>query len=145
MIYDLSSKLSRASFRVKCEQLTGKGARVELAEKRPKRTNQQNRYLHLILGWFALYSGYTRDYVKQEVFKRHVNSRLFLATRTNSRGETYGTLRSTSDVSTGELTTAIERFRDWVAQEWGVYLPEPNETDLLDELENELSRAEQYL
>ena len=144
MLYDLGSILDRSRFKSRCNILYGKGCVVELTEK-SRRTPAQNRYLHLILGWFALEYGETLDYVKQEYFKRLVNPDLFV-TRKEDRflGETE-VLRSTRDLTKEQLTVAISRFRDWSSREAGIYLPEANEDEFLRAVEVELSRRQIYL
>ena len=144
MLYDLSSILDRQRFKFRCNALFVKGCVVELTEK-SRRTPAQNRYLHLILGWFALEYGETLDYVKREYFKRLVNPDLFVF-RKDDRflGETE-VLRSTRDLTKEQLTVAISRFRDWSSREAGIYLPEANEDEFLRAVEVELSRRQIYL
>jgi hypothetical protein len=43
------------------------------------------------------------------------------------------------------MTIAIERFRNWASQEAGVYIPSPNEQDLLIIAEIETERNKNYL
>ena len=38
------------------------------------------------------------------------------------------------------MTLAIDRFRNLASKELGIYLPEPNDLVLLQEIENELSK-----
>ena len=78
MIYDLSNILEKQRFKRRCNQLYKAGVMVELAEKKPKRTIPQNAYLHLILGWFAIETGNTLDFVKQKYVKQHVNPDIFV-------------------------------------------------------------------
>lgn len=125
--------------------LLNKQARIELKEKKYKRTLRQNAYLHLLFGWFGLHFGYTMEEVKQEIFKKEVNPDIFY------NGEKTGVVtiqlwRSTADLDTGEMTIAIERFRKFSA-EHGVELPEPKDLNWLQEIENELNEHsnKQYL
>ena len=43
------------------------------------------------------------------------------------------------------MTTAIERFRNYASKEAGIYLPEPGELAMLQQIENEIKKNEQYL
>lgn len=43
------------------------------------------------------------------------------------------------------MTLAIERFRNWAAQEAEIYIPSPEEHRLVQMMEIEASRAKQYL
>lgn len=78
MIYDLSNELARVQFETYCKHLADKRCRVELTEKKGKRTLKQNRYLHLILSYFALQYGERMEWIKQEFFKRFINPDIFL-------------------------------------------------------------------
>jgi hypothetical protein len=120
LIYLLSREFDLVNARVRFERLCTKGATVELTEKKPLRSIPQNRYLYLILGWFALQYGETRDYVKQEFFKRTVNPDIFVYERINHKtGEIREALRSSRELDTRQMTIAIERFRDWSSKEAG--------------------------
>ncbi len=118
-------------------QLIEKKSTIELTEKKPKRTVSQNRYLHLILGWFAYETGYTMQEVKQYIFKQHVNANIFYD---GEIGElvTIQRWRSTADLDTKELTTAIDNFRNYASAEAGIYLPEPSDLATLQDMEIEL-------
>jgi hypothetical protein len=134
MIYSLSSPLDLAEFKTQCAYLEKKGVKVELKQKRESRTIPQNRYLHLIFGWFGLEFGYSVDEVKQDIFKRLVCRSTF---ETVKNGRTV--YRSTKDLNTLEMTNCIEQFRDYSAKE-GKYLPAPNEVDMLQMIEAHLSK-----
>lgn len=116
----------------------------ELKVKRKRRTISQNSYLHLLFSWFALETGYTSDEVKQELFKKIVNPTLFY------EGE-FGTLikierwRSTASLNTEEMTLAIDRFRDYSSKEAGIYLPEPSDLALIQEMEIQVNNNQNYL
>ncbi len=121
------------------EWLIEKGKTFELTEKRPIRTIQQNKYLHLLLGWFALEYGEKKDYVKQHIFKKIVNTEIFKTEYINKRtGEVREDWRSSKDLDTKEMTIAIDRFRDYASIEAGIYLPAPNEKQFLEHIDKEL-------
>lgn len=118
----------------------------ELKEKRKKRSISQNSYLHLVLSWFGLETGYTLEEVKQQIFKKLVNSDLFYE---GEHGESIKVQRwrSSADLNTKEMTLAIDRFRDFSSKEMGIYIPEPKDSILLQEIEIEISKrtSKQYL
>ncbi len=119
--------------------LLDKKATIELIEKKPKRTIRQNRYLHLILGWFAYEYGDSIEYVKQEIFKKIVNPVIFKTEFVNKKtGEIRDDYRSSASLDTRELTMAIEKFRDYSALEAGIYLPSPDEREFIEFAEIEL-------
>jgi hypothetical protein len=144
MIFDPKKELDKKRAVDRINHFIAKGKVFELTEKKEKRTIRQNRYMHLIFSWFALETGYTEEEVKQEIFKKIVNANLFY------EGE-HGQLvkierwRSTSDLDTGELTVAIDRFRNYASKEAGIYLPEPKDLPLLRDIEIEIQNNKQYL
>lgn len=143
MQYNLNSELDRQRFKVKVKQLWTKGGIVEVTEKR-RRTLNQNAYLHIAISAFAIEIGESAEYVKQEVFKRICNPDLFLITKENPILGTIEVLRSSRDLTTHEMSVAIDRYRKWCAEQ-GVYIPEANEEENLASLEAELSKYERYL
>lgn len=146
MLYDLSNDLHAENFKKRCNLLYKKRCVVDLTEKSPQRTSRQNSYLHVILGYFGLQFGYTTEEVKTWYFKEKCNPALFVREAVDRvTGETRKKLRSTADLTTEEMTLAIERFRDWAAQTAGVYIPSSDEHKLIQQCEIETQRAKQYL
>lgn len=144
MLYDLHNELHRTAFKARCNALYSKGGVVELTD-RNRRTSAQNRYLHLILGWFAVEYGETVQYVKEEYFKRLVNADLFVVRRQDRWMGEVTVLRSTRDLTSSELSQAVDRFRDWSSREAGIYLPEANEDGMLRAIEVEVNRMSRYI
>lgn len=137
MIYNTSNLVERQKAITRIKKLLDNKAIVEIIEKKPTRTIRQNRYLHLILGFFASETGYTLEETKQEIFKKIVNPALFYE---GEIGEivTIQRWRSTANLDTLEMTQAIENFRDYSSAEAGIYLPSPDEKDFLLQIEIEL-------
>lgn len=145
MLYDLNDILDRERFKRRSNELFKKQCIAELAEKKPARTPRQNSYLHLIIGWYALETGNTREYVKQKYFKELCNKDIFVTTKQDRYlGETI-VLRSTKDCDTGEIAMAIDRFRTWSSVEGGIYLPEANEKEFLQHIEVELDHKKEWI
>lgn len=146
MLYDLSTEIGKSRFNKRVGDLVIKGAMVDLTEKKPLITVPQNNYLHLLLGYFALETGNTLEYVKETYFKRTCNTEIFVAEREDDiLKRKVKILRSSSSLDTSETTLAIQRFRDWSSSEVGIYLPEPNEDKFLNEIRVEMDRNKQYL
>ena len=143
MQYNLNNPLDRERFKAKVKQLWEKGGVAEITDKR-RRTLSQNRYFYLIIGAFAVEIGESAEYVKQEVFKRICNPDLFLITKENPVLGKIDVLRSSRELTTSEMSVAIDRYRKWCAEQ-GVYIPEANEEENLKSLEVELSKYERYL
>lgn len=145
MMYDCSNPFQCESFKTKAEALARKGVIVELTEKKPPRSDNQNRYLHAILGYTAIYFGETLEYVKENYFKKTCNRDLFVIYKDDKRiGRTIADTRSTADLDTGEMTTAIERYRNWCAGE-GCYVPSPDEHRMVLLMEAEIERNKEFI
>ena len=145
MIYDLSNPYDREKFKRRVNALYQRQNVVELNEHKPRRTTPQNSYLHLLLGMFAMETGNTLEFVKQEYFKRLVNPDLFVERRYDKYLGEIEVLRSSRDLNTGDMTTAIERFCNWAAAEADIYLPAPNEQEFLDSIEREMQCKRTWL
>ena len=124
--------------------LAEKGKVIELKEVRKIRSIPQNSYLHLILSLFALEYGETLEFTKRDIFKKHVNPEIFKTKRTNPKNKkTRDHWRSTSELNTKELSTAIDKFRNWSSKEAEIYLPEANED--LNYIKREIEKNKQWL
>ena len=144
MVYNLSNPLHLQQFKTRCESLSNKACIVELTEKR-SRSLSQNAYLHVILDGFALQYGETPEYCKTQYFKVLVNPHLFIVDKDDQFRGKVKVLRSSADLTTEEMTEAIERFRNWASKEVGIYLPAPHEQDLLMQMMIETQRQNKYL
>lgn len=149
MIYDLSNALDEMKFKDRMKRLwnehkQGKRIIVELSEKK-QRTISQNSYLHLILSYFACECGLQLDYVKRYYFKAYVNADLFIVEQEDKLlGKKVKSLRSTADLTKEEMQLAISRFLNWSAQEAEIPLPEPEQKEVLREIEIEVERNKMY-
>lgn len=145
MIYDLNTEIDRERLTKRITALFSARKVVEVKVYQPKRTNAQNRYLHAILGEFAMQTGNTLEETKTEYFKKHCNAELFVVTKTLKHIGVKEALRSSSELDTAEMTTAIERFRNWSASEAGIYLPSPDEEAYIAAIEAEMQRHRDWL
>lgn len=146
MVYDLNTGIDRERFKRRVNALYERRAVVECSEHKPKRSSPQNRYLHVILGEFAMQTGNTMDYVKVEYFKRLCNRELFVRTKYDDLAKKeVEIMRSSKDLDTGEMTTAIERFRNWAAAEAGIELPEPQDQEWIAYIEREMQHRRVWL
>lgn len=104
-----------------------------------RRTNRQNRYLHLIFTLFAIEhfgskSPYWVGVVKQLLFKRIVNRHIYV-TMVYEFGKESEIIRSTADVSKEQTREAIQNFIDHAWQEYGIIIPPPEDEETLRALE----------
>lgn len=118
MKYDLSNQSDRERLMDHVRQAVEKREGiVEFTAKKRQRSLPQNRYLHVILSYFASQYGESMEYVKEKFFKEVCNRELFYEL-VNDRILGYTErVRSTADLTTEEMSLAIERFRDFCAKE----------------------------
>ena len=142
MVYDLSSEFQRKAFLARVDNLMEKGAVVEMTE-RAFRSPNQNRYLHLLIGVVAIDTGNTLEDAKTYYFKKVVNPDLFQVYVKDNMGNTIDRLRSTAELTKEEMSTAIDRFKRWGAEN-GIYMPNPDDESLLKAIEIEMGRMKSY-
>ena len=143
MTYDLSNARQLDQFNLRYRLLMERGAKVELREL-TGRTQSQNRYLHLVLGVVAIETGNTLAYTKEIYFKRLVNPDIFVREVTDLYAGKVQTVRSTTELSVETMSTAIDRFKRWAADN-GIYIPEPEDAERLKDIELEMGRMKSYL
>lgn len=134
MTFDLTNDLDKARFKQRCNFLYTRGKVVVLTEKRKPKNPNQNRYIHLIMGWVGFELGYTTEQVKQDILKRIVCREIFVVVKNG-----FEVCRSFADLDMAETTTVIDRFRNFASQELGIYLPEPGDEAMIRDMERELS------
>lgn len=144
MLYDLKNPLDRERFKRRCNALFKKQGIVELSEK-TIRSNQSNKYLHTLLGYLAMETGNTLEYVKEVFYKRTANKGIFVRIKDDELLGQTEYLRSSASLSQEEFSTSIDRLRDWSSQVAGIYLPSPNEEQFLASIEVEMSRYKQWI
>lgn len=145
MIYNLSSPLDKANFLLRAKKLAESGVIVDLTEKKPRRSLPQNKYLHVILAYFGAQTGNTLEWVKQQYYKKLVNPDLFIREKEDKYLGRIKVLRSSADLDTSEFSLSIERFRNWAAQEAGIYIPSADEAILIQQMEIEIERNKEFL
>ena len=129
MKYDLSDKDSRKHFlRYANRLLANQRNCVELVDE-SNRTQNQNKYIHVLCRILANEIGVTEAYAKQVYFKQLANREIFVTTSKDPlTNELIEITRSTCDLTIPEMRKAISRFRAW-ASEQGYYLPEADVND----------------
>lgn len=137
MIYNLLNPIELQQFKVRTEFLETKAKKmmenkflndmlvVEVKEKKPQRTIQQNKYLWVTITYVALEEGYQKDTV--EHFFKDVNREIFQRTAKNKKGVEYKYYRHLSDLSMDEMSVAIDRWISHCASERGLYIPSPED------------------
>lgn len=146
MWYNLKNPLEIDKFKDRVIELRNKGAMVELVEKKP-RSLQANKYLHLMLSKFALEYGYTLDEVKTHFYKIVVNTDLFVRERVDKfSGEIYKYVRSTTELTSDEMSKSIEAFREFWLEEGGYKFPSSDEYIALLHIQHDVeTQGKEYL
>ena len=144
-LFNLSNPLDNANFLLRAKKLAESGKIVELTEKKPRRSLPQNKYLHVILAYFGTQTGNTLEWVKQQYYKKLVNPDLFIREKEDKYLGRIKVLRSSADLDTSEFSLSIERFRNWAAQEVGIYIPSADEAILIQQMEIEIERNKEFL
>ena len=122
-IFNLKNEYEIPKFKAYVNKLFKERAVVEVKKKLPNRTLAQNSYLHLLLGYFGSEYGCSLEEAKIDFYKRTCNRDLFERKTVNKKGREVTYLRSSAELTTGEMTLSIDRFRNWSASVAGVYLP----------------------
>lgn len=143
MQYNLATELDQERFVSRANALLQKGVIVELTEKTFRSPNQ-NRYLHLLIGVVAMDAGVSLDCAKREYFKKLVNKDSFVVKKSDKFAGEIEDLRSSSDLTIEEMSMAIDRFKRWGAEN-GLYMPNPDDTSLLKQIEIEMGRLRMFL
>lgn len=145
MVYDTSNPLDNANFLLRAKKLAERGKIVELTEKKPRRSLPQNKYLHVILAYFGTQTGNTLAWVKERYYKVLINPNIFIRQKDDKFLGKTQYLRSSADLDTAEMSLSIERFRNWAAQEAGIYIPSADEAILIQQMEIEIERNKEFL
>lgn len=130
----LEAQKAEGYFKTLCE----KKNIVELKRVSPKRSLNQNSYLHLLIGAFAQHFGYRLEEAKT-IYKRDANPDLYVYEKNGAKF-----LRSSADLSTEEMAKSIDRFMQYSA-EAGYALPLATDQEWLRAVENEIERSKYYL
>ena len=145
MIYDLKNEYQIPKFKEYVNKLFKERAVVEVKKKLPNRTLAQNSYLHLLLGYLGSEYGCSLDEAKIDFYKRTCNRDLFERKTVNKKGNEVTYLRSSAELTTGEMTLSIDRFRNWSASVAGIYLPAANEHQMLIYAQQEIQRNQEFI
>lgn len=144
MIYDTSNPLDNANFLLRAKKLAERGKIVELTEKKPRRSLPQNNFLWLCLSYWGSQTGYTKE--EAETIYKNVNSDIYY-TRRVIAGIDVEYIRHTYELDTAEMTASIEKWRNWAAMNdaYPVYIPSPEDYQLVQMMEIEIERNKEFL
>ena len=145
MKYITSNDFQAQEAMTRLKYLISKGKIVDITAVNPNRTIKQNSYLHVLIAYFASQTGYTVDYVKREYYKKISNPDIYIRVMHDKildRDVKY--LRSSSDLSTDEMKTSIDRFKNWSANN-GILLPDPTDSIGMATMEREIEKCKEWV
>lgn len=146
MIYNPTNPIDIQRALTKVQYFIDKNQVFELKRKQVAKTYAQIKYVHLILGWFAIEYGEQLEYIKLEYLKKLVNPDIFQYEFVNLKtGEIRIEYKSLANITKDEMTLAINRFRDYSSKEAGIYLPEPNDLVFMKQIEISVYNNKAYL
>lgn len=131
MIFNLANPYEVSKFDAYIYKIRMKPCVVEVKEKKKQRSLRQNSYLHVLISYFACEYGCSADEAKLEYYKKTCNKDLYVRKVVNKFGMEVERTRSSRELDTLEMTTSIERFRNWSSSVAHIYLPSPQEHDYL--------------
>ena len=82
---------------------------------------------------------------KIDFYKRTCNRDLFERKKVNKKGKEITYLRSSAELTTGEMTLSIDRFRNFASSEAGIYLPSSSERDFLIHIQQTIENNKEFL
>lgn len=141
MKYNLAGTQEQAQAYAYLAQLAEKKSIVEIKKVSPKRSLNQNSYLHLLLGGFGQHFGYTLEEAK--AIYKELNSEIYKYTR-EVRGKTHTFYRSSADLTKEEMTKSIDVLREW-SDKAGYPLPTATDQEWLRQIENEIEKSSYYM
>lgn len=118
--------------------LQEKQAIVEIKKVSPRRSLNQNAFLHLLLSAFGAHFGYS-NVESKTIYKREVNPDIYIYEK---NGQKF--LRSSADLTKEEMMKSIDRFREY-SSEQDYPLPTANDVSWIRELENSIEATQFYL
>lgn len=141
MIYDLNKGLDRVQFQMYYERLLKSNNVVSL--KRLNAKTQEHvtlvKLAHLYIEYVSLKTDIEKAFIKDKLFK-DISNRKFLRKTITLGKKTYAYSMSLSDVDDETMERCISRFREKVLFLFNIYLPWRNETTLIEEIKNYISR-----
>lgn len=141
MKYDTGNQTEAGQAFAYLVQLSSEKKKVEIKVIKPRRSLNQNSYLHLLLGAFGSHFGYTLEEAK--TIYKDLNKPIYYYDK-EVRGKVHHFARSSADLDVDEMTKSIDVLRDW-SDKAGYPLPTATDQEWLRQIENEIEKHERYL
>jgi hypothetical protein len=118
-------------------ELVAKESLAEVKKISPKRTINQNSYLHLLISAFGLHFGYTIEEAK--IIYKEINKGIY---QYEKKGRVF--LKSSADLNKEEMAKTIDLFRSKSAEN-GYPLPPATNKEWLRSMQNAVEQSSYYL
>jgi len=139
MRYRLSDETQADAAFTYLSKLSGKHALVEVKEIKPTRSLPQNAFFHLLLTYFGLQVGYTKDdpltIEEAKIYIQRHMSDVFVHFK---NGDPY--FKSSADLTTEEMTLVIDRMYR-LAADMGITLPQVDNEETRNLMANEIEQS----
>lgn len=146
MRYNLKNEHEAKEAREYLAKLLSQNACIEIIHKHPRRSLGQNNYVHLLLSCCALECSLSLDEFKLGIFKAIINKDLFMSRDNNDKlNLQYTKVKSTADLTTHEMSIAVDRLKKFAAEKMDLLLPDANEYDKLSNIYNKIERNRNWL
>lgn len=99
-----------------------KGIEIELKKYYPKRSNKQNKYYHFVCAYFAHEYGCTEYEAENVYMKQFAAPHIFEVENVDKGGRKIHYYRSSADLNTAEMSSAIKNFTAY-AECNGIIIP----------------------
>jgi len=141
MKFNLATPLQIGEANALLARLTVDQKIVEIKEVKPRRSLNQNAYLHLLLGAFGSHFGYTLEEAK--IIYKDLNKGIYEYEK-EIRDKTLTFTKSSAELTKDEMTQTIDVLRQW-SDKAGYPLPTATDQAWLRQIENEIEQTERYL
>lgn len=153
--YNLVLANDRQKLREYAERLCSLGERAEknmelaygaeLVHLKPPQSSQQLRFAFVCIGYFAAEYGVSKYEAEWVYFKDKCNHDIFYKKKLNRKGDEIAYIRHMNELDMGELSLAITRFRNYVANYYEMYIPDATDYAFMLHAEKIIEENKEYL
>jgi len=137
MKYNLANENEANAAFAYLTELVGKHELAEVIKVSPKRSLNQNSYLHLLLSAFGNHFGYTLE--ESKLIYKQLNAEIYEYTK---KDRVFW--RSSAELDKDEMAKSIDCLMQWSAK-GGYPLPLATDQEWIKQIENEIERSKYYL
>lgn len=141
MIYDLNDPREYMEACDAFQAAVDKKCKIEIRKPRKPRTTKQNSFYWFMLQYFACEYGCTTTEASLIYMKKEACPDIFERTVKNKYGKEFKTYRSSADLTSAEMSSAIRNFTAWAAQ-GGIMIPDPDDHQAIRYCQHVIERNE---